>query len=219
MSHGLVLQSLLFNLSNSYGIYIKYKFRVLYRKFTSQTHLLWEHNSLQDSVCLFKRKHVKKSTPRGKRCGRRQCVFVTVSVCVYLSSYDPLLPWNLCRHSRKRRLSLMWGRPHTAHQEPTHMSLWSQTAAQFPFGSPGGSPLEPRNHISRAGSSLTCDRNSLSCLMFPSSSFSHPSSAGQEGLGFGPPESFLCKTHITSLSHHLANIVPTKYQFPYLNSM
>lgn len=88
-------------MKNSSGIYIKCKFRVWYSKFTSRAHL-WEHSSLQDSVCLFKRKHVKKSTPRGKRCGCCQCVFVSVSVCVYLSSYDPLLPWNLCRHSGKR---------------------------------------------------------------------------------------------------------------------
>lgn len=57
------------NVKNSSGIYVMCKFRILYSSFTSRTHLPWEHNSLQDSVCLFKRKHVKKSTPRGKRCG------------------------------------------------------------------------------------------------------------------------------------------------------
>lgn len=90
------------------------------------------------------------------------------------------------------------------------MSPQGQTAAEFPFGNPRYLPLEPRNHISGAGLPLTCERYYLSCLRFPSSSLIHPSSAGQEDLRFGPLESFLCQTHITSLAHHLANIVPTK---------
>lgn len=71
------------------------------------------------------------------------------------------------------------------------MSPWSQTTAESPFGSSRDLPLEPRNHLSRAGFPLTCDRYFLSYSMFPSSSFNHPSSAGQEDLRFDPLESFL----------------------------
>ena len=63
--------------------------------------ILWEHNSLQDSLCLFSRKHVKKIASRQKRNGSGQYVFV--SVCVYLLSCGPLLPVESLRGSSPSR--------------------------------------------------------------------------------------------------------------------